>query len=94
MCGDITMSYLADARLAFGGRFLSDVSTNNNTASNYRDGATQQTLWNTLGGATAQAMLHCDWDGLRTKSDFLSRQTDDPILLAMGHDVQRPLATG
>ena len=44
---------------------------------------------NTLGGATAQALLMCDWDGLMTKADFSKRQKDDPILLAMGHEDQR-----
>ncbi|MEM7730659.1 MAG: ACP S-malonyltransferase [Pseudomonadota bacterium] len=46
---------------------------------------------NTLGGATAQAMLHCNWDGLRTKEDFTTRQKNGPIMLAMGHAAQRPL---
>lgn len=44
---------------------------------------------NTLGGATAQAMLMCSWDGMQTKSDFTARQADDPFLLAMGHADQR-----
>ncbi|GLQ19706.1 ACP S-malonyltransferase [Algimonas porphyrae] len=48
---------------------------------------------NTLGGATAQAMLMCDWDGLTTKTEFIDRQATDPILLAMGHAEQRPRVT-
>ena len=44
---------------------------------------------NTLGGATAQAMLMCGWDGLQTKADFTARQAEDPVLLAMGHAAQR-----
>lgn len=46
---------------------------------------------NTLGGATAQSMLMCDWEGMRTKADFTNRQKTEPILLAMGHDAQRDL---
>lgn len=48
---------------------------------------------NTLGGATAQAMLLCGWDGLTTKSDFSDRQSSDPLMLAMGHKDQRSLTT-
>lgn len=44
---------------------------------------------NTLGGATAQAMLMCDWDGISTKSVFSARQASDPYMLAMGHAAQR-----
>jgi len=46
---------------------------------------------NTLGGATAQAMLLCDWNGQSTKSEFLSQQATDPMMLAMGHSDQRSL---
>lgn len=46
---------------------------------------------NTLGGATAQAMLMADWQGQSTKAHFLKRQTDDPYMLAMGHSDQRGL---
>lgn len=52
------MSYLTDTRISFRGRFLSDVSTNNNIATNYRDGAAQQHLWNTMGGAAVE-LLDC-----------------------------------
>ncbi len=52
------MSYLNDARIAFRGRFLSDVSTNNNIPQNYAPGAPQRTLWNTLGGASFD-LLDC-----------------------------------
>lgn len=48
---------------------------------------------NTLGGATAQAMLACDWHGMSTKADFSERQASDPYLLAMGHSAQRGLVT-
>lgn len=48
---------------------------------------------NTLGGATAQAMLTCDWQGMATKADFSARQSSNPYLLAMGHSAQRGLVT-
>lgn len=44
---------------------------------------------NTLGGATAQSMLMCDWNGQSTKAQFLEQQATDPMMLAMGHDDQR-----
>ncbi|MGJ8559114.1 MAG: ACP S-malonyltransferase [Litorimonas sp.] len=46
---------------------------------------------NTLGGATAQSMLMCDWNGQSTKAQFLEQQTIDPTMLAMGHKDQRAL---
>jgi [acyl-carrier-protein] S-malonyltransferase len=46
---------------------------------------------NTLGGATAQSMLMCDWNGQSTKTQFLEQQATDPALLAMGHSDQRKL---
>ena len=49
---------------------------------------------NTLGGATAQAMLGAGWDGMRTKADFIARQGADPVLLAMGHADQRGRVVG
>ena len=53
------MSYLANQRLSFRGRFFSDVSTNNNTSENFRVGAEQSTLWNTLGGSAVE-LLECN----------------------------------
>lgn len=46
---------------------------------------------NTLGGATAQSMLMCDWNGQSTKAQFLQQQATEPMMLAMGHNEQRPL---
>ncbi len=43
----------------------------------------------TLGGATAQALISCGWDGLASKSDFTTRQKKAPILAAMGMETQR-----
>ena len=49
---------------------------------------------NTLGGATAQAMLGVGWNVMQTKADFTARQAADPVLLAMGHAEQRDRVTG
>lgn len=46
---------------------------------------------NTLGGATAQSMLMCDWDGRSTKAAFIEQQATAPTLLAMGHKDQRDI---
>jgi acyl transferase domain-containing protein len=48
----------------------------------------------TLGGAVAQSLIAADWQGLRSKSDFQSRQQTAPLILSMGMDDQRSLATG
>lgn len=48
----------------------------------------------TLGGAVAQAMIACGWEGLASRTDFVERQKRDPVLLAMGIDKQRSIATG
>jgi hypothetical protein len=44
-----------------------------------------------LGGAVAQVLISLGWQGIRSKTDFLARQADDPIILAMGREDQRPL---
>lgn len=43
----------------------------------------------TLGGAVAQALIQAGWRGLGSKSDFLARQENDPLVLSMGLDAQR-----
>jgi [acyl-carrier-protein] S-malonyltransferase len=48
----------------------------------------------TLGGAVAQSLITTGWLGLRSKSDFQSRQQTAPLILSMGMDDQRSLATG
>jgi len=49
----------------------------------------------TLGGAIAQALIAIEWRGLRSKADFQEMQASDtPILLSMGREDQRALATG
>ena len=45
----------------------------------------------TLGGAVAQTMIHNHWQGLGSKADFLSMQTDTPFVLSMGIEAQREL---
>jgi malonyl CoA-acyl carrier protein transacylase len=46
----------------------------------------------TLGGAIAQALIAIQWRGLTRKADFIQRQAEDPLLIAMGRDGQRELA--
>lgn len=48
----------------------------------------------TLGGAVAQSLIGIEWQGLTGKADFLARQENDPIVVSMGMDDQRVLATG
>ncbi|MEQ8310768.1 MAG: ACP S-malonyltransferase [Sphingopyxis sp.] len=48
----------------------------------------------TLGGAIAQALIGIEWQGMKSKADFMARQASDPILLSMGRTEQRALVTG
>ncbi|MCY6381283.1 ACP S-malonyltransferase [Hoeflea prorocentri] len=47
---------------------------------------------NTLGGAVAQSLISCGWDGLSGKADFSARQASEPLLISMGLDEQRQWA--
>ncbi|HLV48008.1 MAG TPA: malonyl CoA-ACP transacylase [Aliidiomarina sp.] len=47
----------------------------------------------TMGGAVAQVMIDVNWHDLADKKDFITRQKSEPLLLAMGMDSQRQLAT-
>jgi acyl transferase domain-containing protein len=47
----------------------------------------------TLGGAVAQSLILCNWQGLGGKSDFQTRQETDPILISMGLPAQRAMVT-
>ncbi|PTX51649.1 malonyl CoA-acyl carrier protein transacylase [Gemmobacter caeni] len=47
----------------------------------------------TLGGAVAQSLILADWRGMRSKSDFQSRQSADPLLVSMGMEDQRRQVT-
>lgn len=46
----------------------------------------------TLGAPVAQALIAAGWRGLQGKDDFQSRQKDDPLLISMGMETQRPYA--
>ena len=48
----------------------------------------------TLGGATAQALILANWQGIASKSDFQTTQHATPFLISMGMDDQRGLVTG
>ncbi len=48
----------------------------------------------TLGGAVAQSLIAANWQGLQSKADFQTRQHSAPLILSMGMDDQRALATG
>ena len=48
----------------------------------------------TLGGAVAQSLVFANWRGISDKASFQARQADHPMLIAMGRDDQRSLATG
>ncbi|MGR3616979.1 MAG: ACP S-malonyltransferase [Paracoccaceae bacterium] len=47
----------------------------------------------TLGGAAARSLIQKNWRGMATKSDFTDRQQKDPVLISMGREDQRHLAT-
>ncbi len=48
----------------------------------------------TLGAPVAQALIASHWRGLFGKTDFVSRQVDDPVLLSMAMPQQRLIAVG
>ncbi len=48
----------------------------------------------TLGGAVAQSLVQANWRGLKDKAAFQEQQDTQPILLAVGREDQRALATG
>lgn len=48
----------------------------------------------TLGGATAQVLIKHQWHNLQNKQDFIQRQQQNPLLLAMGLEGQRQGVTG
>ncbi|MEL6167692.1 MAG: ACP S-malonyltransferase [Pseudomonadota bacterium] len=45
----------------------------------------------TLGGAVAQSLILADWRGMGSKEDFQARQTEEPVVAAMGRADQRAL---
>lgn len=48
----------------------------------------------TLGGATAQSLLSCEWRGMADKAGFKQAQEEHPCMLSMGLPEQRALVTG
>ena len=48
---------------------------------------------NTLGGATAQALIDIQWHGINNKHDFIASQKSDPFILSMGLESQRLLVS-
>jgi len=47
----------------------------------------------TLSGAVAQSLVQAEWRGMANKSAFLAEQEGSPVVIAMGRDDQRFLAT-
>ncbi|MEM8774029.1 MAG: ACP S-malonyltransferase [Pseudomonadota bacterium] len=45
----------------------------------------------TLGGAVAQSLILCDWQGMSSKASFKARQNEEPLLISMGLADQRNL---
>ncbi len=48
---------------------------------------------NTLGGAVAQSLIGCNWQGLDSKAAFQARQDESPLLISMGLEDQRDIVT-
>ncbi len=48
---------------------------------------------NTLGGAVAQSLIACGWDGLADKPGFQARQAQAPLMISMGLEAQRAIVT-
>ncbi|WP_170370944.1 ACP S-malonyltransferase [Ruegeria arenilitoris] len=48
----------------------------------------------TLGGAVAQSLVLANWRGMSDKDSFQALQAQDPFLIALGREDQRPLAIG
>ncbi|MDO5756159.1 MAG: ACP S-malonyltransferase [Rhodobacterales bacterium] len=49
---------------------------------------------NTLGGAVAQSLIACGWQGMHSKAAFSRRQSEAPLLVSMGLEDQRGIVTG
>lgn len=48
----------------------------------------------TLGGAVAQSLVLANWRGMSDKESFQALQAQNPFLIALGREDQRPLAIG
>ncbi len=47
----------------------------------------------TLGGAVAQSLIHANWRGMASKTDFQIQQQADALLISMGMEDQRATVT-
>ncbi|MGI2022179.1 MULTISPECIES: hypothetical protein [Shewanella] len=47
---------------------------------------------NTLGGPVAQSLIAINGFGWQTKANFSAAQDNNPRLIAMGNELQRPMA--
>ena len=47
----------------------------------------------TLGGAVAQSLIHANWRGMASKTDFQFQQQADALLISMGMEDQRSIVT-
>ena len=47
----------------------------------------------TLGGSVIQSLIAANWNGLTDRAAFEDTQARDPLVISMGRDDQRPLAT-
>lgn len=48
---------------------------------------------NSLSSSVAQRLIELKWQGIRSKDEFMERQKNNPIIIAMGMPAQRQLAT-
>jgi [acyl-carrier-protein] S-malonyltransferase len=46
---------------------------------------------NSLGGPVAQILINQQWNGLKSKQDFLGNQKNNPFVVSMGIDEQKKL---
>ena len=46
---------------------------------------------NSLGGPVAQILINQQWNGLKSKQDFLGTQKNNPFVVSMGIDEQKNL---
>ena len=46
---------------------------------------------NSLGGPVAQILINQQWNGLKSKQDFLGTQENNPFVVSMGIDEQKNL---
>lgn len=81
------MSHLTGPRVAFSGRFLSDVSTRNNSRDNFKNPPTGDDEWNAMGGATFEP-LRCSLTGAWLDTAF--RRDDAALSYVVTGAADRP----